>query len=80
MFTLLKSLKDPQVYLSEPISFIAALVIAELFYKFHSFLLETVAFLATWLVLGAIVRFVARLVVPAPRASDPRSSGGMRSD
>ena len=41
MFTLLKSLHSRQAYLSEPVSFVAALAIAEMFYKFHSFLLET---------------------------------------
>lgn len=66
MFTLLKSLKDRQVWLSEPVSFVAALVIAELFYKFKSFLLETGAFLVTWFVLGAIVHMVAKLVLPNP--------------
>ena len=66
MFTLLKSLRSRHVYLSEPVSFVAALVIAELFYKFHSFLLETGAFLATWFVLGAIVHTVAAWVVPTP--------------
>ena len=64
MFTLLKSLHSRQVYLSEPVSFVAALVIAEMFYKFHSFLLETGAFLLTWFVLGAIVHTVAFLVLP----------------
>ncbi|MCK6449307.1 MAG: hypothetical protein L6R19_00390 [Alphaproteobacteria bacterium] len=66
MFTLLKSLKDRQVWLSEPVSFVAALVIAELFYKFKSFLLETGAFLVTWFVLGAIIHMVAKLVLPNP--------------
>ena len=31
-----------------------AFVIAESFYKFHSFTLETIAFLATWLVLRRV--------------------------
>jgi hypothetical protein len=31
---------------------VTALVIAELFYKFHSFALECLAFLATWYVLS----------------------------
>jgi hypothetical protein len=66
MFTLLKSLKERHVWMSEPVSFIAALVIAELFYKFKSFLLETGAFLVTWFVLGAIIHMVARLVLPDP--------------
>ena len=64
MFTLLKSLHSRQVYLSEPVSFVVALVIAELFYKFHSFLLETGAFLVTWFVLGAIVHTLAGLLLP----------------
>jgi hypothetical protein len=33
-------------------------VIAELFYKFHSFTLETLAFLATWYALSAIQSLV----------------------
>jgi hypothetical protein len=72
MFTLLKSLKERHVYLSEPVSFIAALVIAELFYKFHSFLLETGAFLATWFVLGTIVHTLARLMLPTPSTDNRR--------
>lgn len=36
-------------------SLVAAFLIAELFYKFHSFTLETGAFLATWLVLDIVV-------------------------
>ena len=64
MFTLLKSLHSRQAYLSEPVSLVAALVIAEMFYKFHSFLLETGAFLLTWFVLGAIVHTVAGWVLP----------------
>ncbi|MGH2451273.1 MAG: hypothetical protein ACRDGE_08385 [Candidatus Limnocylindria bacterium] len=36
-----------------------AFVVAELFYKFHSFTLEAAAFLATWYAL----RVVAKLVV-----------------
>ena len=30
---------------------LVSMIIAEMFYKFHSFTLETVAFLATWFVL-----------------------------
>ena len=35
--------------------FVIALVIAELFYKWHSFTLELVGFLATWWVLGFLL-------------------------
>jgi hypothetical protein len=72
MYTLLKSLRERQVWLSEPVSFVAALVIAELFYKFHSFLLETGAFLVTWFVLGAIVH-PWRLGCRRRRSGDERS-------
>lgn len=65
MYTLLRSLRSRYTRFSEPVSFIAALAIAELFYKFKSFLLETAAFLLTWLVLGAIVHALARWLLPA---------------
>lgn len=38
-----------------------SLFIAELFYKFHSFTLEMLAFLATWFVLDALVSGLIRL-------------------
>jgi hypothetical protein len=38
----------------------AALVIAEQLYKFRSFTLEALAFLATWYVLATVTRFVFR--------------------
>ena len=41
---------------------LAALLIAETFYKFHSFTLECLAFLATWYLLDAAVTAVRRLV------------------
>lgn len=39
---------------------VGALAIAEIFYKFGSFLLEAVAFLVTWFFLDAITDFVLR--------------------
>ena len=38
--------------------FLVAFVIAELFYKFHSFTLECAAFLATWFVLDGALQFL----------------------
>ncbi|HET8679008.1 MAG TPA: hypothetical protein VFM39_02745 [bacterium] len=38
-----------------------SLVVAEFFYKFHSFTLEALAFLATWYVLRRGARFFARV-------------------
>lgn len=36
-------------------SAVVSIVIAEIFYKFHSFTLECVAFLATWYVIDQLV-------------------------
>ena len=69
MLTLLKSLRLREVYLREPVSFFTALVIAEVFYKFRSFLLETGAFLLTWLVLAVLVDAVVKWIAPNPTAS-----------
>jgi hypothetical protein len=38
--------------------FLISFVIAELFYKFHSFTLECVAFLVTWFVLDAALHLL----------------------
>jgi hypothetical protein len=40
----------------------ASLVIAEAFYRFHSFTLECVAFLATWMALGGLAELGGRLI------------------
>lgn len=46
-------------------SAVLALVIAEVFYKFHSFTLECLAFLATWFVLSWMLeRLLPRTGIP----------------
>lgn len=50
---------------------VTAFVIAEMFYKFHSFALECLAFLATWYALSFLASLVAPLVNgPAGDSSD----------
>jgi len=56
MLNLLKSMPARDLVAIEGPTFAAALVIAELAFKFHSFTLECLAFLATWTVLSAVVR------------------------
>lgn len=51
MFTLIRSMSLQQLLLEQAPIFAVSLVIAEVFYKFHSFTLECVAFLVTWYVL-----------------------------
>lgn len=50
-----------------------ALVIAELFYKFHSFAAECLAFLATWFVLDLVREWLAAAL---RRANHEVSRGG----
>jgi len=64
MFTLLTRLAPRELFLQQAPVFLASLVIAELFYKFHSFLLETGAFLGTWFILDGIVSAVWRAFIP----------------
>jgi hypothetical protein len=63
MFTLTQNLPARDLLLYQAPTLVLSLVIAELFYKFHSFTLECVAFLATWYVLD----FVRKLVVDGLR-------------
>ncbi len=51
MYTMIQSLQTRWLLAEQAMVIGISLVIAELFYKFHSFTLECVAFLATWYVL-----------------------------
>lgn len=53
MYTLIRSLPASELALRVTPTLGASLVIAEAFYKFHSFTLEALAFLATWFILDA---------------------------
>lgn len=53
MYTLVRSMPLRQLLLEQTPTLGASLIIAELFYKFHSFTMECLAFLATWYVLDA---------------------------
>jgi hypothetical protein len=61
MLELVRMQSTRQLLLEQVPTMFGALVIAELFYKFHSFTLECLAFLATWYVLGAVRDTLARL-------------------
>ena len=50
MYTLMQSIPLRRLILEQGLAFGCSLLIAELFYKFHSFTLECLAFLATWYV------------------------------
>lgn len=62
MFTLLIRLGRNELLFQQLPSLVVAFGIAELFYKFHSFALECLAFLATWFVLDALAHLLGRLL------------------
>lgn len=55
MYTLLRSLPLRTLLVTQAPALLFSFVIAELLYKFKSFTLECLAFLATWFVADAIV-------------------------
>ena len=60
MYTLIQSIPFRQLLFEQAPIIVVSLIFAELFYKFHSFTLECIAFLATWYVLDAVVKFLSK--------------------
>lgn len=58
MYQLIHSLTASELFKRQVPVFLAAFVIAEFFYKFHSFTLECMAFLVTWYLLDALVQWL----------------------
>ena len=59
MFELLRSSSRRELYTRHVPGLVISLVVAELFYKWGSFALECLGFLATWLVLDLIFALVS---------------------
>jgi hypothetical protein len=62
MYTLIRLIPLQKLFTEQAPVLGASIVIAELFYKFHSFTLECMAFLATWYVLDAALKLVSALL------------------
>ncbi len=60
MYALISRLPPRQLVLRHAPVLLGALAIAEMFYKWHSFLLEAGGFLVTWYALDALVSFLER--------------------
>lgn len=58
MYTLLRLLPVKRLAYEQVPALTFSWIIAELFFKFHSFTLECAAFLATWFVLDALAQTV----------------------
>ena len=60
MYTLIRFLPLRRLLLEQAPALVLSLGIAEMMYKFHSFLLESLAFLATWFIIDLIIQAVFR--------------------
>jgi hypothetical protein len=60
MYTLVQHLRSRQSLLVEVPALALSIVIAEVFYKFRSFTLECLCFLATWFALSALFSLALR--------------------
>jgi hypothetical protein len=66
MFTAVRRLSPGEALSVEAPALLGALVVAEMWYKFHSFTLEAVAFLLTWFALGGLLVVGRKLIAPRP--------------
>jgi hypothetical protein len=73
MFTLFRLIPVREALTAQIPVLVAAFAVAELFYKFGSFMLECLAFLATWFVFDLVVHLVRRQVGQAANAVDSGS-------
>lgn len=64
MFTLLRYVTARELLAQQIPALTGSLVIAESFYKFHSFVLECLAFLITWYVLDAVITLLKTARAP----------------
>ncbi len=63
MHKFIKSMSVREFFVEQVPAVGIAMLIAELFYKFHSFTLECLAFLATWYLIDLVISMVVRLVL-----------------
>ena len=68
MYTLVRSMPWGRLLREQVPAVALSFIIAELFYKFHSFTLETLAFLATWGVIDAVIQ-VGRYLVSGAKTT-----------
>lgn len=73
MYTLIRSLPLKRLAAEQVPALGLSFVTAELFYKFHSFTLECLAFLATWFVVDAALQWLLGLLAPGRAAASHRA-------
>lgn len=72
MIDLIRSIREHTAYGQRLFGFLAAFLAAEIFYKFHSFSLECIAFLVTWLVCDWLLERV--FGTPKPKLTEAAHS------
>ena len=71
MIDFVRALRAHPAYGRRLLGFIPALIVTEMFYKFHSFSLECMAFLATWLILDVLIEWIMGFVKVRGLSSTP---------
>lgn len=61
MYQLFRAVSAHRLLTQEAPALLGSFIIAEMFYKFHSFTLECLAFLVTWFILSWITDRIAQL-------------------
>ncbi len=79
MYTLVKTVPLRQLAKTEVLPFGIAFVVAELFYKFHSFALESLAFLATWFVISWLANEIGNLLQGKSKSKTSARDGANES-
>lgn len=68
MYTLIQAIPLRRLILEQGVAFGLSFLIAEMFYKFHSFTLECLAFLATWYVLDFVIQLIRKWLQPSEQS------------
>jgi hypothetical protein len=76
MYTLISRLPLRELLVRQAPALFGALVIAEMFYKWHSFLLEAGGFLVTWFVLDVILGVITKAFGLLPEAENKEMRAG----
>jgi hypothetical protein len=70
VYTLVRHVRLREGLGAEAPAFVLSLVLAEVLYKFHSFTLECLCFLLTWLALSCLFSLVARRFTSEDKAAN----------
>ncbi|MGH7819792.1 MAG: hypothetical protein ACREQ9_08465 [Candidatus Binatia bacterium] len=75
MYTLIRQVPTSKLISEQLPALVGALAVAETFYKFQSFMLESLAFLATWFVFDWVVVKIVASGTRSPRRDGCHSRG-----